>query len=491
MAIRKSLLAATSLPAFFIAGLGFVAASQLPVHPPSDDHHHHHDHAHHGDDHAHAHANHDHHAPHTHIRMDYTFRDDAGHDAAPIPAGDGHFWFKGNLHTHTLWSDGDQFPEVVTQWYVAHGYHFLALSDHNTLQRGERWLNPATNRFIASGGRMEAVDLYLERFGEHWVETRENNAGEFEVRLKPLDEFRHLFEQAGRFILIESEEITENRHVVHINATNIAEFIAPQTADTVEETIRLNMDAIVDQSVQLGRDILPHLNHPNFQWAVTAEDMIPVENLRFFEVYNGHRGVRNYGDRYHVDLDRMWDIILTKRLAEHDLGIVYGLAVDDAHHYEHSTSDVARPGRGWVMVRARFLTPQYLIRAMQAGEFYGSTGVTLRSIAVDDDAMEIHIEPEDDVTYTIRFIGTKRGYDPSSEPVLDANGNPMNVTRRYDERIGETLLEVEGTHARYEFTGEEIYVRAHVLSSKLHPNPFVEGEHEQAWVQPVVVAGDF
>ena len=47
-------------------------------------------------------------------------------------------WFKGNLHTHTLWSDGDDYPEMVVDWYKGHGYNFLALSDHNVLQEGQR-----------------------------------------------------------------------------------------------------------------------------------------------------------------------------------------------------------------------------------------------------------------------------------------------------------------------------------------------------------------
>ena len=54
---------------------------------------------------------------------------------APSPA----FWFKGNLHTHTLWSDGDDYPEMVADWYKQNGYHFLGLSDHNVLQQGQRW----------------------------------------------------------------------------------------------------------------------------------------------------------------------------------------------------------------------------------------------------------------------------------------------------------------------------------------------------------------
>ncbi len=47
-------------------------------------------------------------------------------------------WWKGNLHTHTLWSDGDDFPEMVAEWYRTRGYNFLALSDHNVLSQGNQ-----------------------------------------------------------------------------------------------------------------------------------------------------------------------------------------------------------------------------------------------------------------------------------------------------------------------------------------------------------------
>src|SRR4051812_40680344 len=31
-------------------------------------------------------------------------------------------WFKGNLHTHSLWSDGNDFPEMIADWYKSNGY---------------------------------------------------------------------------------------------------------------------------------------------------------------------------------------------------------------------------------------------------------------------------------------------------------------------------------------------------------------------------------
>src|SRR5262245_32554540 len=49
-------------------------------------------------------------------------------------------WFKGNLHTHSLWSDGNDYPEMIADWYKRNGYQFLALSDHNVLQEGVKWI---------------------------------------------------------------------------------------------------------------------------------------------------------------------------------------------------------------------------------------------------------------------------------------------------------------------------------------------------------------
>src|SRR5688500_11044930 len=60
-----------------------------------------------------------------------------------IPADAHPRWWKGNLHTHTLWSDGNDFPEMVADWYRENGYNFLALSDHNTLSQGQRWVKLA------------------------------------------------------------------------------------------------------------------------------------------------------------------------------------------------------------------------------------------------------------------------------------------------------------------------------------------------------------
>ena len=49
-------------------------------------------------------------------------------------------WYRGNMHTHSLWSDGDDYLEMIGLWYREHSYDFLVYTDHNTLANKERWV---------------------------------------------------------------------------------------------------------------------------------------------------------------------------------------------------------------------------------------------------------------------------------------------------------------------------------------------------------------
>jgi hypothetical protein len=391
-------------------------------------------------------------------------------------------WWKGNTHTHTLWSDGDDYPESVADWYKTNGWNFLMLSDHNTLQITNRWIDVEKSK-----GRRLALDKYHQRFGAQWVEQRDVE-GRLQARLKPLNEFRPLFDEPGRFLLVLGEEIS-GRHLnapVHVNAFNLREVIEPRTGDTVLEVLRANVNAVLEQRERTGQPMFPHLNHPNFQWGVTAEELMMVEGEQFFEVYNGHPSVHNEGDEIHAGCERIWDIVLTRRLAELKLPILYGLGTDDAHSYHKQSVTNSNAGRGWIMVRATHLTPEHIIRAMEAGDFYASSGVTLNDVRFDGKEINLTIAAEPGVEYTTQFIGTRQGYDPKNEPVLSANGTPLRVTHRYSDDIGKVLAEVKGAKASYTTKGDEIYVRARVTSTKLKTNPYREGEFESAWTQPVV-----
>ncbi len=391
-------------------------------------------------------------------------------------------WWKGNLHTHSLWSDGDDYPEMIAAWYAAHGYHFLALSDHNVLSDHERWIPIEKNK-----GGAAAFEKYVARFGRPWVEERETG-GVREVRLKMLSEFRGKFEQPGQFLMIQAEEITDNfiKVPIHIGAINVREVIKPQGGQSIVETMENNLAALDEQRTRTGVPMFAHLNHPNFRWALTAEEMAQVDRERFFEVYNGHPMTSTDGDEHHASTDRIWDVILTARLGQLGKSVVFGVATDDAHNYHTADPTKSLSGRGWVMVRALALTPEKLVAAMEAGDFYASSGVTLRDVRRDARGLSVEIEAEPGVTYTTEFFGTRKGFDPKNEVVLGKEGATLRTTRRYGADVGAVLAKVTGPSASYAFKGDELYVRARITSSKPKSNPSAEGEVERAWTQPAV-----
>jgi len=297
-------------------------------------------------------------------------------------------WYKGNTHTHTLNSDGDSSPDDVTKWYRQHGYQFLVLTDHNVLTS------------------VEALNA-----------------------LHGLDD---------RFLVIRGEEVTDRfgAKPIHVNGFAVSRLVEPQGGSSLVETMQRDVDAI--RAVK-G---IPSINHPNFGWAITADELKQVRNTKLFEIFNGHPQVNNLGGGGVPGLEEVWDALLGGGL------LLYGLAVDDAHHFTRPDDrTAARPGQGWVVVRADTLTPRAILDAMERGDFYSSTGVELSDYSVDETAITITIRTTTFSKYRVQFIG----------------------------RGGKLLSEVTSSPATYQFRGGEGYVRARVI----------ESNGAMAWTQPV------
>jgi hypothetical protein len=287
--------------------------------------------------------------------------------------------------------------------------------------------------------------------------------------------------------MIPGEEITHKfaKNPVHMNAINIRDVVAPSDGASVAETISVNLRVVEEQRKKRGWKTIAFLNHPNYQWGVKAEDML-TEELKYFEIFNGHPGVRNYGDDLHVSTERMWDILLALRLGKHRLPIVYGVATDDAHAYHVWGAGKTNPGRGFIMVRAPFLTAEAIVRGIEAADFYCSTGVLLKDVRRTDKVLSLVIQPEPDVKYKTQFIATMKDGKLTSEPRLDKDGKALDVTRNYSAEVGKVIAESESLEPSYRLTGKELYVRAKVISTKPHPNPYAKGDVEVAWTQPAV-----
>lgn len=372
---------------------------------------------------------------------------------AAAPARPEPRWWKGNTHTHTLWSDGDAPPETAAAWYKDHGYHFLVLSDHNVQLEGEKWVKIGAGKF-----QIAPEDVPKDA-------VLRDGDGVREMRLRTFEELRPRFE-GPTFRFIQGEEITDHvgpkRAPLHHNSLNHSHLFKPVGGESMREAMQRTVEAVEAEAKRSGREMLVHLNHPNFHWAVTPDDIAHVLGERFFEVYNGHRGVRNYGDALRPGMEAVWDHVNTLRKGKLGGELLYGLATDDAHNYRKEGA-TANPGRGWIWVRAESPEPDAIVKAMKAGDFYASSGVKLEDVVRAPGSLSVSVAAEPGVRYGIRFIGT----------------------RAKQEVVGELLQRTEGTSAVYRFKGDELYVRAVVVSDRRHPNGYDPDDVETAWIQPV------
>ncbi len=366
-------------------------------------------------------------------------------------------WFKGNLHTHSYWSDGDEFPEIIMDWYKSNDYQFVALTDHNTLAEGDKWITISGDSIY-----QKAFKNYLNTYGTNWVNHRMDSLNQIQVKLKTYNEYKTKFEEEGKFLIIQSEEITDhfNNKPIHINATNVKQKINPQGGNSVLEVMQNNLDAAAKQKKALNIPMITHINHPNFGYAIGLEEMKALKNEQFFEVYNGHPTVHNSGDADHMSTEMMWDYINIAYI-ENNKPLMYGLATDDSHHYHRKGSKWSNAGRGWIMVQADSLNPKSLINAMEAGQFYASTGVELKDLSFKNNMLFVEVKEDKNTTYKISFIGCKKG-----------QGEP------------EEFATNEGNKANFKLTNEMLYVRCKITSSKLHQNPIEDLLFENAWTQP-------
>jgi hypothetical protein len=78
-------------------------------------------------------------------------------------------YLKGNLHTHTVYSDGANFPQEVLNIYEELGYDFVAITDHDYLIRPHYWKDIPEqngNLLVFKGVELEYAPLHYQHIGK-------------------------------------------------------------------------------------------------------------------------------------------------------------------------------------------------------------------------------------------------------------------------------------------------------------------------------------
>ena len=321
-------------------------------------------------------------------------------------------WYRGNTHTHTTFSNhAFSSPDIAAKWYQEHGYNFLILSEHNKF-----------------------VEIETDKFPEYLQ---------------------------NEFIFIPGQEVTGHK-TVHTTAMNINRFV-PWNFDHINKSVILQNH--VNGIIEAGGQAI--LNHPNYRYAVTAENILSVKNLYMFELFNGNPAINNFGDNKHSSTEDIWDQLLTKGM------LIYAVASDDARQFEIFADYMSNPGRGWVMVHSSKLEADEIVTAMVKGDFYSSSGVFLKTNDRHSDAYIIEVDEkktEEELSQDyIRGNQIKKGTEGYKIEFIGPNGEILKV--------------IKATKGNYRIKKSDVYVRAKVTYTRMHQ----DGGYEEfyAWGQPI------
>ena len=207
-------------------------------------------------------------------------------------------------------------------------------------------------------------------------------------------------------LLIAGEEITD--HIpgkpLHLNAIGLKTVVKPGGGKTVVDTLQGNINA----ARAVGGIVA--VNHPNFGWAFGSDELLKLTDYTLLEIASGHPYVNMAGP---PSVEEMWDVLLTAGRR------VWGIAVDDSHHLKRPwDTDMAPPGKAWIVVRAEKLDEPSILDSLRRGDFYASTGVEITDYQVDAKSMTVSIKAKNQARYRTMFIG------PNGRLLGETTANP-------------------------------------------------------------------
>lgn len=247
-------------------------------------------------------------------------------------------WYKGNLHTHTILSDGKATAEQIATLYRKTGYHFLAITDHNVFQA---YPQISDERFLMLAGT-ELTPGFDRRDRELMKAMEVYQKGEFEFR------------EAGLSLRQRIDALC-SPHVIAVSRRKTEAFWEAEIGRLT------GIQTMIDYAAE--RDCLSIVAHP--AWSkLDPQTLLSLHGHAAVEIYN-------HTSSPWEESSVQWDLAL-------DRGVrTFGIACDDTH----APGDACG---GYLMVKSASLTYDAIIEAVENGDYYSSCGPVIENFYFED-----------------------------------------------------------------------------------------------------------
>lgn len=254
-------------------------------------------------------------------------------------------FYRGNLHTHSTRSDGALEPQEVCRRYQDAGYDFISLTDH-----------------------------FLGLYGYPITDTTPYHN----------ENFTTLF---GAELHCSAMDNGDMWHVVAVGLPT--DFTPPDVPhfrhfDSVE-----TITSLTNRAAEAGAFIA--IAHPHWS-GLTEADARRIPAAHAVEIYNHGCAIEN---------DRGDGLLSYDHMLNEGRKLTC-IATDDAHFHAPDYFG------GWVMVKAAENSPEALLAALKAGEFYSSTGPEIHDIRLTRLTVEVDCSKVQTITVAGKGIASSK-----------------------------------------------------------------------------------
>lgn len=275
-------------------------------------------------------------------------------------------FYKANLHSHTVLSDGHWSAEQTKQEYQKRGYSVVAYTDHRYYKYHK---NLQDDSFIPIAAfEADLNDKIDENLGFQRVKTYHINY----------------------------YDTCPEKH---------ADYKAPQPPQAYGDMKQLN--AFIEQRAQEG--FIACYNHP--RWSLQSfEDYRDIKGVFAMEIYNNgceHDGLYGYEPQAYDEILRQGTRL-------------FCLATDDNHNTYPADNPLCDSFGGITMLKMPSLSYQNVITALKNGNFYATTGPQIHSLYIEDNKVYLTCSPVEKIYMATQGRRCKSKVASKGETIISA-----------------------------------------------------------------------
>ncbi len=276
--------------------------------------------------------------------------------------------FKANLHAHSTLSDGGKTPEELKKLYQEAGYQILAITDHEV---------PWDHSALSEPGflMLTGYEAYIRNHPKY------DPFGDGEIHLnlfaKQPDNVRFICFNPGY-----------TKYAFRHKSPEEFQYVGSQETRRCD---RAYIQKFIDTAKENG--YLVAYNHP--YWSFEDESEIFAHKGCFsVEIRNGSSWSHNRLE-YNAGL---YDRMLRKGMR------IFCHAGDDNHNHREPGDPLFDSFLAWTQICAEELSYPAVIKAMEAGHFYASSGPKINSLSYEDGSFHIETSP---AAHIVMYFGSR------------------------------------------------------------------------------------